>query len=156
MTKRQIMARPGDWLVSCDRTGVTRWASECTKEWNGNLVWNRVFEERNQQDFIRGIPDDNSVKDPRPPGTPTFIGPLIGEINATHAAGETALTLLDTTRMNVADSIGIGLDNTDIFRTTIQSVDDATTLTISTPLPGATSAGKTVTNYTAVSPATIE
>ena len=125
-------------------------------EWNGLIVWNRVFEERNAQDFVKGIPDDQSVPDARPLGIATFIGPLVTEINATHAAGETSITIVDATRMGISDMIGIGLDNNDIFRTVIQSIDDGVTITISPALPSATSAGKKLTNYTAVASATIE
>lgn len=154
--RRRARAKPGDWLVQCDRTGFTRYASETQVEWNGLRVWDRVFEERNAQDFVRGVPDDQSVPDARPEGVTTFIGPLVTTINATHAAGDAAITILDATRMNVSDVIGIALDNNDVFRTTIQSVDDGVTITISPVLPSATSAGKKVTNYTAVASATIE
>lgn len=140
----------------CDRTGFTVWASETTKEWNGNIVWNRVFEPRQSQDFVRGVRDDPSVKDPRPPGTAQFIGPLVTEVNDTHVAGRFSLTLLDTTRMDIGDRISIVLDNGDIYFTTIQSVDDDATITLAAPLPSATSAGKKVTDYSAVSSAEIE
>lgn len=146
----------GDYLVQCDRTGFTRWASETRKEWNGLRVWDRVYEERNAQDFIRGLPDDMSVPDARPEGTAQFIGPLVTEVNADHSAGATSITVLDTSRMAASDSITIVLDNTDILRTTISTVDDATTLTIADRLPFTTSAGNKVTDYTQVSSATIE
>lgn len=156
MARRRPRAKPGDYLVQCDRTGFTRYASETQVEWNGLRVWNRVFEERNAQDFVKGIPDDTSVPDPRPEGVATFIGPLVTEINADHSAGATSITIVDSSRMAISDSIGIALDNNDVFRTTIQTIDDATTITISSPLPYTTSAGKKVTDYTQISAATIE
>ena len=154
--RRRPHAKPGQWLVQCDRTGFTRYSGDTQVEWNGLRVWNRVFEERNAQDFVKGIPDDQSVPDARPLGVTTFIGPLVTEINATHAAGDTSITIGDATRMSGADILGIILDNGDTFRTTIQNVDDGETITISPALPSATSAGKRVTNYTAVASATIE
>lgn len=126
-------------------------------EWDKTLVWNRVYEPRQPQDLLRGFPDDSSVENPRPPGVTTFIGPLVTTINATQAAGDTSLTLLDNTRMIDGDRVAIILDNGDMFRTTIASVaSDGVTVTISTPLPSATSAGKTVTDESAISSATIE
>lgn len=154
--RRRPKAKPGDYLVQCDRTGFTRYASETQVEWNGLRVWKGVFEERNAQDFVRGVPDDQTVPDARPEGVTTFIGPLVTTINATHAAGDAAITILDATRMGVSDALGIVLDNGDVFRTTIQTVDDGVTITVTPALPSATSAGKKVTNYTAVASATIE
>ena len=148
-------ARPGHFLRQCDRTGFTVWDDETTKEWDGAIVWDRVFEPRQPQDFIRGVEDDPSVPDPRPLGTATFIGPLIGEINASQIAGDTSITLLDTTRMSISDRLSIALDNGDVFFTTIQSVDSGTALTIAAGLPAASSAGNRVVDYTAVSAATL-
>lgn len=153
---RRRGARPGLHLVCCDRTGFTVWSDEVTKEWNGNIVWNKVFEPRQPQDHVRGVRDDPSVKDPRPPGTAQFTGPLVTEINDAHAAGRASLTVLDTTRMDNGDRIAIALDNGDVYFTTIQSVDDGETITLSQPIPSATSVGKKVTDYSAVSSADIE
>lgn len=149
-------ARPGEFLRQCDRTGFTCYASETMKEWNGAIVWNKVFEARNAQDFIRGIPDDSSVKDARPVGIATFTGPLTTEINATQAAGDTSLTLLDTTRMAGSDRLGIALDNGDMFLTTVSSIDSDTAITVADKLPNTTSAGKIVIDYSAIASATLE
>lgn len=156
MVGRIQRAKPGDYLVQCDKTGFTRWASECQKEWNGNLVWERVFEPRQPQDYLRGIPDDPSVPDPRPEGVTTFIGPLVTQINASHSAGDVSLTVVSSVRMAVSDRLNIVLDSGDTYFTTILTVDDATTITVNDALPGATSAGNKVIDYSAVSAATIE
>lgn len=144
-------ARMGDFLRVCDRTGFTRYASETTKEWDQTIVWDRVYETRQPQDLLRGFPDDGSVKDPRPPGIATFIGPLVTEVNAAQAPGDTELTVRDNTRMLSGDRVSIMLDNTDAFITTLSTVNvDGVTITIDDPLPGATSAGKKITDLTAI------
>ncbi len=60
---------PGDWYVSCDKTGFKVPASETRKEWNGLIVWEQVYEARHPQDFVRGVRDDQTVPFARPVNT---------------------------------------------------------------------------------------
>lgn len=62
------MYREGDYKVQCDRTGMTFYASECRKQWNGLFVNNKSWEARHPQDFVRGRVDKQTVPICRPRG----------------------------------------------------------------------------------------
>ena len=65
--------RPGDYRVVCDRSGFDCWASETVIEWNGLRVLARFSEQRHPQDFVRAVPDNQTVPNPRPVQPYTFI-----------------------------------------------------------------------------------
>ncbi len=65
--------RPGDWLVKCDRTGFTVYASDTRKEWNGLRVRKESFETRHPQDFVKGREDRQAVPDARPRPPDVFL-----------------------------------------------------------------------------------
>jgi hypothetical protein len=52
--------------VICDRSGFKVKSTDIKKEWNGNVVRSEDYEARHPQDFVRGVPDNQSVLDPRP------------------------------------------------------------------------------------------
>lgn len=59
--------KKGDWNVICDRCGYERKASECRPTWEGYFVCeDTCWEPRQPQDFVRGVPDKQSVPIPRP------------------------------------------------------------------------------------------
>lgn len=64
----------GTHNVICDRTGFKVKRNECEYEWNGLLVRKEDWEERQPQDFVRGIPDEKPVKDVRPETEDVFVG----------------------------------------------------------------------------------
>lgn len=73
--------RPGDHRVICDRSGFKCWASETVIEWNGLRVLKRFADgSRHPQDFVRGVKDDQSVRNPRPEGADVFLEP--GDVTA--------------------------------------------------------------------------
>lgn len=76
MFKRPTI-QPGEWNVVDDRTGFRLPNTMVQFEWNGLLVWSRVWEIRQPQDYLRGIPDNMSVPYARPMQEPTFL-----EVNA--------------------------------------------------------------------------
>lgn len=65
--------RPGTWTVIDDRTGFRLLNTQCSFQWNNLLVWNRVWEVRQPQDYLRGIPDNMSVPYARPVQEPQFV-----------------------------------------------------------------------------------
>lgn len=71
------MKRPrvdlGDWLVTCDRTGFRVLASDTQKEWDGAIVWDRVYEVRHPQDFVRSVRDVEMVPYARPKAEPVYL-----------------------------------------------------------------------------------
>lgn len=64
----------GTHNVICDRTGFKVKRSQCKYEWNGLLVREEDWEERQPQDFVRGVPDGKPVKDLRPETADVFVG----------------------------------------------------------------------------------
>lgn len=64
---------PGEYLVVCDRTGFRVLASSIRREWNNLLVWDQVYEPRQPQDYLRGVPDPQAVPFSRPKTAPVFI-----------------------------------------------------------------------------------
>jgi len=63
--------KPGDWRVIDDRTGFKVWASDCKVEWD-NLFCVDI-DERNPQDFLRGVPDPQVVSPVRPEQPDHFL-----------------------------------------------------------------------------------
>ena len=72
--------KPGDYNIIDDRSGFKAKASWCQKEWTGQIVHKRSWEERHPQDLIRSIPDRQDVPDPRPEQDDTFLA--VGDVSA--------------------------------------------------------------------------
>lgn len=62
-----------DYLVICDRTGFKKWRSECQFEWDGKLVWKKVWRRRQPQDIPPQIPTPASIPDARTEGADYFV-----------------------------------------------------------------------------------
>ena len=58
--------KPGDWNAWCDRCGFKFKASELRKEWQGFMVCSGCWEPRNEQDFIRSVPEKPAPPFSRP------------------------------------------------------------------------------------------
>ncbi len=65
--------QPGGWFAVCDRTGFRLPNTACQFEWDGLLVWDRVWEVRQPQSYLKGIPDNMSVPYGRPMQDPVFL-----------------------------------------------------------------------------------
>lgn len=70
------------------------------------------------------------------------------QLNGTHSALTTALTVDSTAGMQIADNIGIVLSNNDLFWTTILLVGSSTSITLSTGLPSGAGDNAAVFSYT--------
>jgi len=62
-----------DYRVICDRTGFKKWRSECRLEWDGKLVWSKVWRRRQPQDTPIVYPTPQPIPDARPETTDNFI-----------------------------------------------------------------------------------
>lgn len=62
----------GDYNVICDRCGFKYKASSCRMEWDNLFVCPECYEERQPQDFVRGLKDNQKVPIPRPEGEDVF------------------------------------------------------------------------------------
>lgn len=63
----------GEWNFFCDLCGRKRKSSAGVKTWNNLWVCREHKEQRNPQDFVRGVKDDQSVPWSRPEAAPTFV-----------------------------------------------------------------------------------
>lgn len=64
---------PGQWNFYCDLCGKPGKSSEAVKTWDGFWVCRHHKEERNPQDFLRGVKDNQSVPWSRPQPVDTFV-----------------------------------------------------------------------------------
>jgi hypothetical protein len=162
-----LFYKPGSFWRICDRTGFKVRAENTRKQWNNIIVRDRSFEERQPQDFVRGRRDDQTVPEPRPRQTNVFLGVqttlaqntqviLGGGFSTGFSSGfsvssgsNDTLVVQSTVGFNVGDSISVQLNNGTTFFTTASGVNASTnTITTSTPLPFAASAGNIVTDLT--------
>lgn len=67
--------KKGDWNAICDVCGFKRKASEMKQRWDGVMVCEEDWEPRQPQDFVRGVPDTQSVAWTRPETPDTFLNP---------------------------------------------------------------------------------
>ena len=72
MGKRDYFAM-NDHPAICDRCGAKFKASECQMEWDNLFVCYHCYEERQPQDFVRAVKDDQSVEIARPRGEDHFL-----------------------------------------------------------------------------------
>lgn len=164
--RSKTRGRQGDWLVADDRSGFNIWASEAQKEWNGGLVHRSLWEARHPQDFVRGVRDDMRVDPARPERRPEdlpFVGNTQTVLILDAIAGDTAITVANTTGFSNGDWIRVFLDNGEILQTRVLSVNitidnftvtidsitvtiDSTATLIMDPLPWAASIGNYVIN----------
>jgi hypothetical protein len=57
----------------CQRCGLEYPRNVLRKEWTGLLVCPDDFDRRHPQDFVRGVPDQQAVRDPAPEPTDYFL-----------------------------------------------------------------------------------
>lgn len=68
-----MLARPGDYRVICDRSGFKCWASETVVEpWTGLRVLARFADVRNPADTPNPIRPEAVVRDARPEGADVY------------------------------------------------------------------------------------
>jgi len=63
----------GDHNAICDVCGFQYKGSQLKKRWDGALVCHKDFEQRHPQDFVRAVPERQSVRDARPLPELVFI-----------------------------------------------------------------------------------
>lgn len=64
----------GQWNFTCDLCGKKQKSSRAMKTWDGQYVCASHKEERNPQDFIRGISDQQALPWSRSAGNTLFVG----------------------------------------------------------------------------------
>lgn len=136
----------GDYNVIDDRSGFKVKASETRREWTGSRVRASDWEARHPQDFVRAKGDIQRVPDPRPGATDKSTETAT-TLSADEATGQTVLSVTATGGFEVGDPIVIHLDTNETHLSTIASFD-ASTVTISTPIPSKASSGNAVSVFT--------
>lgn len=68
----------------CDRCGFKVKSKHMKMQWNGlfccDASINNCWESRNPQDFVRGLPDQQSVYPVRPDSNPTWPYPMVADV----------------------------------------------------------------------------
>ena len=64
----------GSYNAICDVCGFKFKAKDLRMTWDGFFVCKEDWEPRNQQDFVKGVKDDQSVPIARPEQTQVFVG----------------------------------------------------------------------------------
>ena len=139
---------PGDFYRICDRSGFKIRSGRTRKEWNNLIVWNRLWEIRQPQDFVKGIIDDQTVPQPRPRQPNVFLGILMTTTTADAALGSTTLQVVSTAQMQNGDTVEIMLDDGTFFKTTINGAPGSNSITLAAGLPSIASSGALVEDLT--------
>jgi len=131
----------GDYNFICDKCGMKRKASTGKTQWDGLFVCPQCYDIRHPQDFIEGIPDDQSVPIARPDVTPAM-----GETTVLTTALRNATTIDITSIAGLVDgsSIGIVLDNGSTHYTYCDGAPSGNTVTMGSYLPSQATAGNAV------------
>ena len=73
--------KEGQHLFICDICGFVHHSEKKRIMWNGLIVDPKCFEIRHPQDFVRGIKDEQAVKDSRPESGNAFLSK--GDVTST-------------------------------------------------------------------------
>lgn len=150
--QRGVQYRPGSFWRSDDRSGFSRRAEDTRKEWTELIVGENLWEARQPQDFVRGVPDDQTVPNPRLVPPPVFVGPIYSTTSANVAVGATFLPLTAVNGFSGGSKIGVMLDTGAFFNTTQVGPAATNGMTIAAPLPASAQSGNDVVNYGMVGP----
>lgn len=143
---------PGSWYRISDFSSFKTRSYDTKKMWNGYWVRSdREFEQRNSQDLVQGVSDEQAAPEPRPRPPNLYLGPVVTTLNANVNAGATSATVASSTGMLVGDSVEIILANDDGARVVLTAVPNSATIVFAgSPLPYAAASGAVVTDITQV------
>ena len=151
---RTLHYRPGSHYVADDRTGFVQRSERTRKEWNNLIVDDKVWEPRQPQDLVKGVPDIQSVQDPRPLGQNIYVGPISVQTTAAAVIGQTVIPV--QTSFGFYDGAKVGCmtdqDGGSVFFTTIASAPTGFNLVLSKGLPYPMASGNLITLYQASPP----
>jgi hypothetical protein len=132
----------GSYNVICDRCGMKRKASECRITWDNLFVCSDTcWMPRHPQEFVVGVPDDQTVPIARPDKEYSMGSTTVG---TTASKNATTIVLTSVTGISDGDSIGIVLDNGDAHWTFSDGDPSGTTVTLGSYLPYLATAGNVV------------
>jgi hypothetical protein len=151
---RKLHYKPGSWYRTDDRTGFPQRAERTRMEWNGLIVDEKVWEPRQPQDLVKGVPDIQSVPDARPLASHVFVGPISVQTTAGAVIGQSSIPVQTIFGFYQGAKVGCMLDTDggQVFFTTIASPPSGSNLDLASPLPGFMSSGNLITLYQASPP----
>lgn len=124
-------------------------------EWNGLIVSDRYWEARQPQDFVTGVPDNQTVPYARPRQVNSFLGPLTTTLTADVLAAGTTLPVESSVRMIIGDVLYVMLDTGSLQRVTVSSLPTSTSIVCNPGLSYRASSGNLITDNSAVAPPSI-
>lgn len=137
---RKLHFRAGSFYRTDDRTGFPTRAERTRKEWDGLWVDQARYEERQPQDFVRGVRDQQSVPEPRPLAPNAFVGPISTTLTAKVAAGVAVIPCVPAPGMAQSDPVAVVQADGSWFRSALQTLG-TTSITLAAPLPFGALAG---------------
>jgi Concanavalin A-like lectin/glucanases superfamily len=146
---RKLHYKPGSFYRTDDRTGFPQRAERTRIEWNGLIVDENVWEPRQPQDLVKGVPDIQSVPDARPLAANVFVGPISVQTTANAVVGQTSIPVQTTFGFYQGAKVGcmLNADNGTVFFTTILVPPSGSNLILSQGLPGPMASGNLITLY---------
>jgi hypothetical protein len=81
--------------IRCDNTGLRILSGDSRKQWDNQIVWKGQFDERNPQEFVRGVVDNFAVMDARPESPDSVVLATGAVIDAQLTGGAVTLLQLD-------------------------------------------------------------
>ena len=151
---RKLHFKMGSFYRTSDRTGFPTRAENTRMEWNNLIVEDKVWEPRQPQDLVKGVPDIQSVPDARPLGANVFVGPISVQITAAAVIGQTIIPVQTTFGFYVGAKVGCMTDQDggSVFFTTIAVPPSGFNLQLSQGLPYPMASGNLITLYKASPP----
>lgn len=139
----------GSFYRTDDRTGFPQRANVTRKEWTGLIVDEKVWEPRQPQDLVKGVPDIQAVPDPRPLGSNVYVGPISVQTTANAVIGQTVIPVHTIAGFYNGARVGCmtDFDNGTVFFTTIASPPAAANLVLAAGLPYPMASGNLITIY---------
>jgi len=138
---RADFVKHGSWNVICDRCGMKRKASDCRITWDNLFVCQGCWTPRHPQDFVKGIPDNQTVPISRPDTVSTMGATTVA---TTALKNATTIVLTSVTGIADGDAIGIVLDNGDYHWTFSDGDPSGSTVTLGSYLPYLSTSGNAV------------
>lgn len=145
--KRGVQFKMGSFYRSCDRSGFVIRAENTRQEWQDLIVQRRLWEIRQPQDLVEGVPDYQDVPDARPKLPELFQGPINIALAMDAPIGATFLYLTSLAGISAGDNVGVMMDSGEYFNTQVSGPPTSEGINIAGPLPGAAAQGNVVTDY---------
>lgn len=145
----------GDFYRIDDRSGFKIRARRTQMEWNGLIVYERFWEARQPQDFVTGVPDNQTVPYARPRQVNSFLGPLTTTLTSDVLANGTTLPVESSVRMVIGDVLYVMLDTGSLQRVTVGGLPTSTSIICNPGLSYRASNGNLITDNSAMSLASI-